>query len=93
MACSGDEFYTVEGEECSALEPVGELLVVWRDACGLVVLLLSSVSVTVTLSASCCTVGTPLLRRFMQSAIKQILFLSTAVFMYSDCILRFKFYD
>lgn len=37
MACSGDEFYTVEGEECSALEPVGELLVVWRDACGLVV--------------------------------------------------------
>lgn len=67
MAGSGDEFYTVEGEKCSALEPVGELLVVWRDACGLVVLLLSSVSVTVTLSASCCSVGTPLLRGFMPS--------------------------
>lgn len=72
MACLGDEFYTVEGEKCSALEPVGELLVVWRDACGLVVLLLSSVSVTVTLSASCCTVGTPLLRRFMQRRFEKV---------------------
>lgn len=65
MAGSEDEFYTAEGEKCSAIEPLGEVLVVWKDACGLVVLLLSSVSVTVTLSASCCSVGTPLLRLFM----------------------------
>lgn len=65
MVCLGDEFYIVKGEECSVLEFVGELLVVWRDVCGLVVLLLFSVSVTVILLVFCCIVGIFLLRRFM----------------------------
>lgn len=65
MVCLEDEFYIVEGEECSVLEFVGELLVVWRDVCGLVVLLLFSVSVTVILLVFCCIVGIFLLRWFM----------------------------
>ena len=46
-----------EREECSMYDPVDDLVLVWRDACGLLVLFLSRVCVTVNLSDPWTTVG------------------------------------
>ena len=52
----GDKIFK-EREECSWFDPVDDLVLVWRDACGLLVLLLSRVCITVTLSDPWTTVG------------------------------------
>lgn len=52
----GDKIFK-EREGCSWFDPVDDLVLVWRDACGLLVLLLSRVCITVTLSDPWTTVG------------------------------------